>query len=200
LVVGDEKQPVEAENLVDAGHNEDQEVFEVETFTHWLEAHIDWVGDVIDYCCGERLEYEEQLKDIVSPTRHFSNGLVVLPNNDEEWWKMFSAEISAQFKVDVASMSIALVEMKETSMTILNNSDCGETYRSKYKEDYDILRITKFKYHVRKSTKIATMSITRNNQPLNYKIYKEFRLKMLEFTEWLELHELASKKQGPANN
>ncbi|GJW77188.1 hypothetical protein Tco_0138870 [Tanacetum coccineum] len=111
LVVGDEKQPVEAENLVDAGHNEDQEVFEVETFTHWLEAHIDWVGDVIDYCCGERLEYEEQLKDIVSPTRHFSNGLVVLPNNDEEWWKMFSAEISAQFKVDVASMSIALVEM-----------------------------------------------------------------------------------------
>ncbi|GJT78605.1 putative reverse transcriptase domain-containing protein [Tanacetum coccineum] len=40
------------------------------------------------------------------------------------------------------------------------------------------------------------MRITRNNQSLNYKVYKDFRLKTLGFTEWLELHNLASKSQG----
>ncbi|GKD15579.1 hypothetical protein Tco_1199986 [Tanacetum coccineum] len=64
----------------------------------------------------------------------------------------------------------------------------------------DQLPIINISYRVTKSTNIATMHITRNNQPLNYKIFEDFRLKMLGFTEWLELHKLASKKQGVPND
>ncbi|GJU94513.1 hypothetical protein Tco_1319269 [Tanacetum coccineum] len=64
----------------------------------------------------------------------------------------------------------------------------------------DQLPISKFNYKVNKSTKIATMNITRNNQPLNYKIFKEFKLKILGFAKWLELHKIASRKQGVAND
>ncbi|GJZ49573.1 hypothetical protein Tco_0603763 [Tanacetum coccineum] len=64
----------------------------------------------------------------------------------------------------------------------------------------DPLPITKFNYRVCKSTKIDTMRVTRNNQPLNYKIFDNFKLKMLGFTEWLELHSLASKRQNAIND
>ncbi|GJU74985.1 hypothetical protein Tco_1266390 [Tanacetum coccineum] len=57
----------------------------------------------------------------------------------------------------------------------------------------DPLPITKFIYKVNKTSKIATMRITKNNQLLNLKIYDKFILKMLGFSEWLELHALASK-------
>ncbi|GJX24231.1 hypothetical protein Tco_0228676 [Tanacetum coccineum] len=42
----------------------------------------------------------------------------------------------------------------------------------------DPLPITEFNYKVRKSSKIATMRVIRNNQPLNYKIFDEFKLGM----------------------
>ncbi|GJU78869.1 hypothetical protein Tco_1275939 [Tanacetum coccineum] len=62
-------------------------------------------------------------------------------------------------------------------------------------------RLTKIEsQRVNKSTKIATMNITINNQPMNYKIFEDFRFKMLGFTKWLELHKLASRKQGAAND
>ncbi|GJW82558.1 hypothetical protein Tco_0146533 [Tanacetum coccineum] len=50
----------------------------------------------------------------------------------------------------------------------------------------DPLPITKFSYRVNNSTKEGTMRITRNNQPLNLKVYEKFVLKKLGFTEWLE--------------
>ncbi|GJS92362.1 hypothetical protein Tco_0799330 [Tanacetum coccineum] len=56
------------------------------------------------------------------------------------------------------------------------------------------LPITKFKYHINKSSKKATMTITRNYQPVSYKVYTDFKLKAIGFNEWLELHALASKK------
>ncbi|GJY16644.1 hypothetical protein Tco_0387066 [Tanacetum coccineum] len=43
------------------------------------------------------------------------------------------------------------------------------------------------------SSKEATMRITRGNDPLNVTVYERFRLKTLRFSEWLELHALASK-------
>ncbi|GJT39431.1 hypothetical protein Tco_0939296 [Tanacetum coccineum] len=64
----------------------------------------------------------------------------------------------------------------------------------------DPLPITKFNYRVNKTSKIATMRITRNNQPLNLKIYDKFILKMLGFSEWLELHVLASKRLNATND
>nr|GEX44935.1 hypothetical protein [Tanacetum cinerariifolium] len=64
----------------------------------------------------------------------------------------------------------------------------------------DPLPITKFNYKVRKASKIATMRIKRNNQPPNPKIYDNFILEMLGFTEWLELYNLASKRQNATND
>ncbi|GJT77275.1 hypothetical protein Tco_1044000 [Tanacetum coccineum] len=55
-------------------------------------------------------------------------------------------------------------------------------------------------YMVNKSSKIATMQITRNNQPLNYKIFDDFKLKMMGFTKWLEFHGVASKRQNATND
>nr|GEV62280.1 hypothetical protein [Tanacetum cinerariifolium] len=40
------------------------------------------------------------------------------------------------------------------------------------------------------------MRITRGNDPLNLTIYPNFRLRMLRFSEWLEVHNLASKKSS----
>ncbi|GJV72459.1 hypothetical protein Tco_1492454 [Tanacetum coccineum] len=72
-----------------------------------------------------------------------------------------------------------------------------ERLKNKFRDDSS--PITKFNYRVHKTTKIATMRITRNNQPLNYKIFDDFKFKMLWFTEWMELHrnlyDLASTPQ-----
>ncbi|GJY59882.1 hypothetical protein Tco_0459774 [Tanacetum coccineum] len=64
----------------------------------------------------------------------------------------------------------------------------------------DPLPILKFNYRVSKALKIATRRITRNNQPVKLKIYNNFILKMLGFTKWLELHNLASKRQNVTND
>ncbi|GKE25736.1 hypothetical protein Tco_1441120 [Tanacetum coccineum] len=54
------------------------------------------------------------------------------------------------------------------------------------------LPITKISYRV-KSSKEASMRITRGNDPLNLTVYDTFRLRTLGFNEWLEVHALASK-------
>ncbi|GJW58987.1 hypothetical protein Tco_0105718 [Tanacetum coccineum] len=64
----------------------------------------------------------------------------------------------------------------------------------------DPLPITNFNDKIRKSSKIATMRVIRNKQPLNYKIFDDFKLKMLGFSEWLELHALAYKKKDASND
>ncbi|GJY89983.1 hypothetical protein Tco_0505179 [Tanacetum coccineum] len=57
------------------------------------------------------------------------------------------------------------------------------------------LPITKISYVVN-SSKTATMRITRDKDPLNLKVYPDFRHRMLGFSEWLEVYALASKKSG----
>ncbi|GKC95211.1 hypothetical protein Tco_1160653 [Tanacetum coccineum] len=57
------------------------------------------------------------------------------------------------------------------------------------------LPLTKISYIIN-SRKIATMRITRGNDPLNLTIYPDFRLKIMGFSEWLEVHTLASKKSS----
>ncbi|GJS84603.1 hypothetical protein Tco_0751144 [Tanacetum coccineum] len=47
----------------------------------------------------------------------------------------------------------------------------------------DPLPFTKYNYRVNNVSKEATMRITRNNQPLNLKIYDKFILKMLGFSK-----------------
>ncbi|GKE25246.1 ulp1 protease family, C-terminal catalytic domain-containing protein, partial [Tanacetum coccineum] len=72
--------------------------------------------------------------------------------DEEQQWKVFSNEISAQFKHDVSSISLSEVDLvffsicasgyfyvvvfhlkSPSAMIILDNSNCGETYNSKYK-------------------------------------------------------------------
>ncbi|GJS32753.1 hypothetical protein Tco_0531135 [Tanacetum coccineum] len=59
----------------------------------------------------------------------------------------------------------------------------------------DQLPITKISYVVNPN-KEATMKITRGDNPLNLIVHPNFRLKTLGFSEWLEVHALASKKSG----
>ncbi|GJY52812.1 retrovirus-related pol polyprotein from transposon TNT 1-94 [Tanacetum coccineum] len=67
------------------------------------------------------------------------------------------------------------------------------------KEKADQLPITKISYRVNFS-KEATMRITRANDPLNVIVHEKFKLKTLGFSEWLEVHSLASKLKGKSND
>nr|GEZ44743.1 hypothetical protein [Tanacetum cinerariifolium] len=40
------------------------------------------------------------------------------------------------------------------------------------------------------------MRITRDKDPLNLRVYPDFKLRMLGFSEWMKVHALASKKSG----
>ncbi|GKC19562.1 hypothetical protein Tco_1021712 [Tanacetum coccineum] len=86
---------------------------------------------------------------------------------------------------------LAMIEAKRVKMMDEYN------YCINFKDDP--LPITKFSYKVNNVSKISTMMITRNNQPLNLKIYEKFVLKMLGFSEWLELHALGSKRLSATN-
>ncbi|GJV13077.1 hypothetical protein Tco_1354618 [Tanacetum coccineum] len=63
----------------------------------------------------------------------------------------------------------------------------------------DHLPIIKISYKVN-SSKEASMRITRGNDPLNVTVHERFRLKTLVFSEWLEVHPLASKGKGKSND
>nr|GEV61078.1 hypothetical protein [Tanacetum cinerariifolium] len=63
----------------------------------------------------------------------------------------------------------------------------------------DTLPITKISYVVN-SIKEETMKITRGENPQNLIVHPNFRLQTLGFSEWLEVHALASKKSGTSNN
>ncbi|GKB72214.1 hypothetical protein Tco_0933626, partial [Tanacetum coccineum] len=75
-----------------------------------------------------------------------------------------------------------------------------EAKKAKMMEEYnyqisfraDPLPIIKICYVVN-SKKEATMNITRGDNPLNLIVHPNFRLKTLGFSEWLEVHALASK-------
>ncbi|GJQ91204.1 hypothetical protein Tco_0002343 [Tanacetum coccineum] len=64
----------------------------------------------------------------------------------------------------------------------------------------DPLPVTNFSYRISKSTKIASMRVTKNKKPLNYKIFDNFKLKELGFSEWLKQHDIASKKKNASND
>ncbi|GJX27918.1 ulp1 protease family, C-terminal catalytic domain-containing protein [Tanacetum coccineum] len=80
-------------------------------------------ANVID-CWVAILNHKEFVKAII-------NGTI----DEEQQWKVFSDEISEQFKHDVSSISLSEVDLllHPSAMIIRDNSDCGETYNSKYK-------------------------------------------------------------------
>ncbi|GKA29306.1 hypothetical protein Tco_0715551, partial [Tanacetum coccineum] len=74
-----------------------------------------------------------------------------------------------------------------------------EEYNHQISFRSDPLPITKINYVVN-SNKEATMKITRGDNPLNLIVHPNFRLNLLGFSEWLEVHALASKKTGKSND
>ncbi|GJU64964.1 ulp1 protease family, C-terminal catalytic domain-containing protein [Tanacetum coccineum] len=124
-----------------------------------------WIdANVID-CWVAILNHEEFVKGCPSPRRHFfptgciTKAIIEGTIDEEQQWKVFSDEISEQFKHDVSSISLSEVDMaffpicasghfyvvvfhlkSPSAMIILDNSDCGETYNSKYKAVCEALK------------------------------------------------------------
>ncbi|GJR93458.1 hypothetical protein Tco_0265632 [Tanacetum coccineum] len=63
----------------------------------------------------------------------------------------------------------------------------------------DELPIMKITYRV-SSSNDATMRIIRGNDPLNVVVHDKFRIKTLGFSEWIEVHSLASKTKSKSND
>ncbi|GJZ24009.1 retrovirus-related pol polyprotein from transposon TNT 1-94 [Tanacetum coccineum] len=74
-----------------------------------------------------------------------------------------------------------------------------EEYKHQISFRADQLPITKISYVVNPN-KEATMKITRGDNPLNLVVHPNFRLKTMGFSEWLEVHALASKKYRKSND
>nr|GEV56797.1 retrovirus-related Pol polyprotein from transposon TNT 1-94 [Tanacetum cinerariifolium] len=82
-----------------------------------------------------------------------------------------------------------------------------EAKKAKILEEYnhqisfraDHLTITKISYTVNSNKEVA-MKIIIGDNPLNLIVHPNFRLKSLHFSEWLEVHALASKKTGKSND
>nr|GEV57301.1 hypothetical protein [Tanacetum cinerariifolium] len=126
--------------------------------TLWIDAND------ID-CWVALLNFEELALGYPTPTRHFfptgriNQGFIKGTLTEEEQWKLFYDEIKAQFKYEHSSMSLSDFELvffsiyasdhfyvvvfnikMPKTMVILDNSDSGYTYASKYKEACDPLK------------------------------------------------------------
>ncbi|GJR84536.1 ulp1 protease family, C-terminal catalytic domain-containing protein [Tanacetum coccineum] len=126
--------------------------------TLWIDANV------ID-CWVALLNFEELALGYPTPTRHFfptgciNQGIIKGTLTEEEQWKSFLDEIKAQFKYEPSSMSLSDFELvffpiyafnhfyvvvfnikNPKTMVILDNSDSGYTYASKYKEACDPLK------------------------------------------------------------
>ncbi|GJU79104.1 hypothetical protein Tco_1276174 [Tanacetum coccineum] len=95
----------------------------------------------------------------------------------------FKAAREGQITLEEAKLQIQEVKRPEEELVVI------EAKRVKMMDEYNhcinfrdnLLPITKFSYRVNNVSKEATIRITRNNQPLNLKIYDRFLLKMLGF-------------------
>nr|GEU57468.1 hypothetical protein [Tanacetum cinerariifolium] len=95
------------------------------------------------------LNHEELVRGFPSPKRHFfptrcnTKAIIKGTTDEEQQWKVLSNEISSQFKHDVSSISLSEVNLSPSAMIILDNSNYGETYNSKYKAVCEPLSTTK---------------------------------------------------------
>nr|GEV96831.1 hypothetical protein [Tanacetum cinerariifolium] len=114
-----------------------------------------WIDANVIECWVAILNHEELVKGYSSPRRHFfqpTKAIIERTIDEEQQWKLFSYEISKQFKHDVSFISLFEVDLaffpnyasghfyvvvfhlkSPLVMIILDNSDCGETCNLKYK-------------------------------------------------------------------
>ncbi|GKA41501.1 hypothetical protein Tco_0734161 [Tanacetum coccineum] len=128
-------------------NEEPEDMFEKETLTQWIEKNIDWFGEEDLFVWPRAV----QPLSAVCPQR-VTKAIIEGTIDEEHQWKVFSDEISEQFKHDVSSISLSEVDLaffpiyasghfyvvvfhlkSPSAMIILDNSDCEETYNSKYK-------------------------------------------------------------------
>ncbi|GJV97296.1 hypothetical protein Tco_1548873 [Tanacetum coccineum] len=89
--------------------------------------------------------------------------------------------------------------LEEAKLQMQEIKRLADLKAQKEKSEKKLRRLT-LDYRVNNVSKEATMRITRINQPLNLKIYDKFILKMPRFSEWIELHALASIRQSVSND
>nr|GEZ85437.1 hypothetical protein [Tanacetum cinerariifolium] len=92
------------------------------------------------------------------------------------------------------AQALELVEYAAKKAKMLAEYNHYLTFRA------DPRKITKINYKIDIVTKKATMRLKRNNQPLSLTVMEKFGLKQLGFTEWVEIHDLASKGKSKATD
>ncbi|GJU04378.1 putative reverse transcriptase domain-containing protein [Tanacetum coccineum] len=140
---------------------------------------------------GKGIATEEPLKEIIpfmkkGEMKRLADLKVKKENSEKSLKKIMNpATIRAQAQ-----------KMAEYEAKIKNTFD---EYNHQITHRADQLPITKISYRVN-SSKEATMRITIGNDPQNLTIYERFRLNTLGFSEWLEVHALASKTKSKLND
>ncbi|GJX13264.1 hypothetical protein Tco_0205022 [Tanacetum coccineum] len=116
----------------------------------------------------------------------------------------------ADLKVEKEKSEESLKKLLKNSATIRAQKQKMAEHEAKRKKMFDEynhqithtadqLPVTKMSYRVN-SFKEETMRITIANDPLNITVRDKFRLKTLGFSEWLEVHSLASKSKVKSND
>ncbi|GKE34846.1 hypothetical protein Tco_1454168 [Tanacetum coccineum] len=88
---------------------------------------------------------------------------------------------------NIQAQAQKIVEYEAKRAKMLAEYNHCITYRT------DKRPITKINYRIDRVSKEATMRIERDNQPLSLVVLQKFGLKQLGFSEWIEVHTLASK-------
>ncbi|GJW60180.1 hypothetical protein Tco_0109515 [Tanacetum coccineum] len=137
---------------------------------------------------GKGIAFEEPLKDLMpyieeggSVSKMPKLKSFITPNE-----QLTQEDIIAQVKE--MKRLVDLKTEKEKAKMLKEFNEC-------INQRADDLPITKISYRVSSSHE-ATMMITRGNDPLNVFVHNKFRLNTLGFSEWLEVHALASKTKG----
>ncbi|GJU04036.1 hypothetical protein Tco_1114374 [Tanacetum coccineum] len=127
-------------------------------------------------------EFNSQLKEI----KRLANLKDEKEKSEQELRKMFN-----QATLKVQAQKWTKHEAKKVKMT--------EEYNHQISFRADQLPITMISYVVNPN-KEATMKITRGDNPLNLVVHPNFRLNTMGFSEWLEVHALASKNSRKSND
>nr|GEY62253.1 hypothetical protein [Tanacetum cinerariifolium] len=122
----------------------------------------------------------------ISPTTKINKGKSIATPSDDLALKtiMSLMEQSAQLMEKYNRLANLKKDNKESGKALENMNLSWQKAKQK---DYLV------------KNKKTTMIITRNNQALNFKVYSDFKLKVLGFSECVKLHALASKRIGKHN-
>ncbi|PWA86068.1 ulp1 protease family, C-terminal catalytic domain-containing protein [Artemisia annua] len=149
------------------------ELYSVRLIMETLAPGLEVDANVID-CLAAILNHENSSREAGCPLRHFfPTGCITITmfdgtlESEDAKFEEFEKELSAQFKDDVGGLALNGVELpffpirkvshfyvvvfsltkKITTMTILDNSDCGATYAEKYEDTCELLK-TLFARHL----------------------------------------------------